>query len=288
MAAPPALWPNPQHHIALFSAPPPGRFKPWYASLVKWREDTLRAIGGTDASVGEVYKVESLRWTQTSYVQPQVHTWDRFLWNETAQAYSVDRYLDDCRARFGGIDSVLVWPTYPNLGADERNQFDLLRLSDLADLVRRFHARGVAVLLPYNPWDVATRPEGRPDPTALAALAAELGADGFNGDTMHRVGRQFWSASAAAGRPLAIEPEGGAYADWPGPNASFQWASTNWCALASRPRLSPPPAPASPPSDRPHASPPPATASRPRRHRLAPCRPGRRSAGATGAPARRR
>ena len=26
------------------------------------------------------------------------------------------RYLDDLTQRYGGIDSVLVWPSYPNLG----------------------------------------------------------------------------------------------------------------------------------------------------------------------------
>ena len=79
---------------------------------------------------------------------------------------------------------VLLWPTYPNLGLDERNQFDLIRLSNLAGAIDDFHERGVRVLLPYNPWDEATRREGRPDATVPAELSVKLNADGFNSDTM--------------------------------------------------------------------------------------------------------
>ena len=92
------------------------------------------------------------------------------------------------------MDSVLLWPTYPNLGLDDRNQFDLLRLANLSGAIGDFQRRGV--LLPYNPWDVATRREGRRAAEALAALGAALGAGSFSGDTMKRVPREFWEARA--------------------------------------------------------------------------------------------
>jgi iron(II)-dependent oxidoreductase len=31
------------------------------------------------------------------------------------------------RERFGGVDAILVWPTYTNLGVDDRNAYDMIR-----------------------------------------------------------------------------------------------------------------------------------------------------------------
>ena len=76
--------------------------------------------------------------------------------------WTVGKYLADLRARYGGIDSVLLWASYPNIGTDDRNQFDMLEdvpggLAALREVVNQFHDEGVRVLLPYNPWDQGTR-----------------------------------------------------------------------------------------------------------------------------------
>ena len=48
------------------------------------------------------------------------------------------------------------------------------------------------------------------DPAALAALIRDTGADGFNGDCMGHIDRQYLQASLDAGfRPIAMEAEGG-------------------------------------------------------------------------------
>ena len=83
---------------------------------------------------------------------------DRYLYDRVSNQWTVDRYLDDLLERYGGIDSVLLWTGYTNIGADERNAFDLFRnlpggLSAVRQMVARFHARGVAVLWPNFPWD---------------------------------------------------------------------------------------------------------------------------------------
>ena len=45
--------------------------------------------------------------------QPEMMVEDRYFYDPVAQRYTVDRYLDDLERRYGGIDSVLIWPTYP-------------------------------------------------------------------------------------------------------------------------------------------------------------------------------
>ena len=40
----------------------------------------------------------------------------RFLYDREAGQYTVSRYLADVEQRYGGIDSVLLWQNYPNIG----------------------------------------------------------------------------------------------------------------------------------------------------------------------------
>jgi len=83
-----------------FSAPGPNQsHSEWLAGLYAWRAKH----GGYK---GEVYSDISLSWTRTSFVQPQIHLYDRFLFNGT---WTVDRYLHDLNLRYGGIDSVLIY-----------------------------------------------------------------------------------------------------------------------------------------------------------------------------------
>ena len=67
------------------------------------------------------FQTPLLRW-QTSFIQPQMHPYDLYFYDPIQGVYTVDKYLDDVSTRYGGIDSMLIWPTYTNLGADDRNQ----------------------------------------------------------------------------------------------------------------------------------------------------------------------
>ena len=92
----------------------------WRDGLAQWRASCRAAIGYT----GKIYDQPALNWTSTSYIQPQSHPYDRLFYDVASHSYTMDVFLADLTQRYGGIDSVLVWPTYTNIGIDDRNQFD--------------------------------------------------------------------------------------------------------------------------------------------------------------------
>lgn len=179
------------------------------------------------------YDDPAVNWTRTSYVQPQVHLYDRYLYNDTTHEWTVPRYLADLKDRYGGIDSVLIWPTYPNIGIDARNQFDFFRavpggIKAIGNITKDFHAAGVKVLWGYNPWDQNLNDEGEPHWTTMARLLKETGGDGFNGDTMNTMYKEFWQAGVDVGHKIVGEMEGGGYRYEQGWKQDDTWESTNW------------------------------------------------------------
>jgi formylglycine-generating enzyme required for sulfatase activity len=182
----------------------------WLADIQHWRDERRIRIGYD----GSRYDLPALKWTQSSFFQPQMMVEDRYFYDPVAHQYTVDRYLDDVEKRYGGIDAVLIWPTYPNMGIDNRNQHDMIRsmpggVTGVKQMIADFHRRNVRVLFPMMMWDQGTREPGASWPDAIANLMAEIGADGINGDTQDGVPLAFSAAADKIGHPLAFEPEGG-------------------------------------------------------------------------------
>jgi gamma-glutamyl hercynylcysteine S-oxide synthase len=105
---------------------------------------------------------------------------DRYLYDVATGKYTIDKYLADVRKRYGGIDSILIWPTYPNLGVDSRNQDQLIRdlpgfPTEVKRMIEDFHKNGVKVLFPLNPWDTGTHDPGAPWSEVLPATMDEIG-----------------------------------------------------------------------------------------------------------------
>ena len=100
---------------------------------------------------------------------------DETFYDHQTDVYTVESLLDHGRREFGGYDAVVLWHAYPNLGFDDRNQFDYYRdlpggLDGVGDVVRILHTAGVKVFLAYNPWDTGTRREAEADHDVLVAL----------------------------------------------------------------------------------------------------------------------
>ncbi len=182
----------------------------WLDDITHWRFERRIRIGYDPAR----YEMPALKWAQSSFIQPQMMVQDRYFYDPVAGKYTIDRYLDDLEKRYGGIDAVLIWSTYPNMGIDDRNQLDMVRsmpggIDGVKQMVADFHRRGVRVLFPMMMWDQGTRDPGQPWPDAIAQLMKEINADGVNGDTQDGVPLAFSLAADKIGHPLAFEPEKG-------------------------------------------------------------------------------
>ena len=180
----------------------------WVQGLIEWRREHLIRIGFDDA----LYRRPELAWSQSNFVHVLAMVEDRYFYDVETGQYTVDRFLDDLAARLGRIDSVLVWYIYPNIGVDDRSQFDLVDalpggINGLRQVVADFHARGVKVFLPTMPWDNGTRAGDAPDWERMAAIVAATGADGINGDTYSGVPLAFHTACEAAGGAVVLQPE---------------------------------------------------------------------------------
>jgi gamma-glutamyl hercynylcysteine S-oxide synthase len=182
----------------------------WLNDVTHWRMERRIRIGYSDAQ----YAIPELKWAESAFIQPQMMVHDRYFYDPVAHRYTVDRYVDDLDKRYGGIDSVLIWAVYPNMGIDDRDQLDMVRsmpggVAGVRQMVEDFHKRGVRVLFPMMMWDQGTHDPGKPWPQALAELMKSIDADGVNGDTQDGVPLAFSQAAEAIGHPLAFEPEGG-------------------------------------------------------------------------------
>jgi len=195
----------------------------WLDRLKAWRRERQTLLHYSP----EQYVRPDLEWTQHIFSQVQLLIWDRRFYDPEKGEYTVDRFLADTESRIGPIDAVLIWHVYPNLGTDDRNQFDLLRdlpggIAGLRGMVEQFHQHQVKVFFPFLAWDAGTRPEGPSREIALAQLLKEIGADGVNFDTLETVPPQFRRASDAAGHPLALEPQ------FQPRDESLAWTNLSW------------------------------------------------------------
>ena len=84
----------------------------WLAQLYKNRTALRESVNYS----GAVYD-NYLLWSPSLHIVPQSHLYDRFLYDpvlgaaDPAKGWTVDRFLDDLDARYGGVDGVLLWNT---------------------------------------------------------------------------------------------------------------------------------------------------------------------------------
>lgn len=191
----------------IFAAPADPADRPaWRERLHAWREDARARHGYR----GAVYEHPGAAWAARCHTVAQVWLWDELLYSFDEHRFTPERFLADARERFGGLDAVVLWHAYPVIGLDDRNQWDYYRdvpgLAGPGGLVEALHDAGLRVFVDYNPWDVGTRRAGD-DITELAAVVADLGADGVFLDTLKKADPDLVARLDAARPGVVLEGE---------------------------------------------------------------------------------
>lgn len=158
-----------------------------------------------------LFERQDLQWIKKSYVMHLMMGWDKSYYNATPGRFTLPEFVRNGKHLYGGDDVVCLWPTWPTLGLDQRNQFDMYRdlpgglpaLRQLADTLR---AMGTRFFIAYNPWDESTRAEGHLQ--GLEYLIRETGADGVVLDTKGESSQELQQAADKVKAGVIMYSEG--------------------------------------------------------------------------------
>jgi gamma-glutamyl hercynylcysteine S-oxide synthase len=196
----------------------------WISMMRKWRVEQKLKLNYKD----DEYKRPEFGWLKNSFIYVQMMVHDRYFYDPIAGQYTVDKFLNNLIEQYGGIDAVLIWPTYPNMGTDNRNQYDMVAdmpggIEGVKKMIWDFKHRGVRVFFPIMIWDYGTREIEDSMSVALVKEMKLIGADGLNGDIMKGVTKDYKDAYDSINYPLVLQPEMG-IDDW----KMIEWNTSSW------------------------------------------------------------
>ena len=167
-----------------------------------------------------LYERPDLQWIKKAYIIFLEFAWDQSFYNAEKGAYLVREQVERGNNLYGGFDILGIWPTWPRLGVDERNQFDMYAdmpggLDALRQISDDLNSSGIKFFISYNPWDKSTRPEDQYE--GLSALIASTHSDGVVIDTRGKSSLELQAAADKARPGVIMYSEGMAIpVDMPG------------------------------------------------------------------------
>jgi len=152
-----------------------------------------------------------LAWVRRAYLMLLQFAWDHTYYDRDARRYAYDETLTAWDKLLGPVDIFTIWPTWPRLGLDPRNQWDMYRdlpggLNELRRQADLAHKLGKKYFISYNPWDESTRREDHL--AGMEAMIRTVGADGVVLDTRGDSSREFQAAADRARPGVIMYSEG--------------------------------------------------------------------------------
>ena len=167
-----------------------------------------------------LFRRADLRWARHAYLMALQFAWDEQYYDRFGGGSGFERFVGGRASLLGRLDVFTIWPTWPRLGVDDRNQFDLYRdlpggLPGLRRQADVMHRAGGKFFISYNPWDESTRREEHI--RGMEDLLRKTDADGVVLDTWGESSREFQAAADRVKPGIVLYSEGMAVpADMPG------------------------------------------------------------------------
>jgi formylglycine-generating enzyme required for sulfatase activity len=145
-----------------------------------------------------LFERQDLQWIRHSYLLLLQFAWDQKYYERFTGEYAFEKFLAEQDKVLGGYEAYMIWPTWPRLGLDQRNQWDMYRdlpggLAELRRQANATHKRGAQYFISYNPWDESTRHEDHIK--GMEALLRDIDADGVVLDTWGESSKEFQAAA---------------------------------------------------------------------------------------------
>ncbi len=158
-----------------------------------------------------LYLRPDLQWIRKAFAMHLIMAWDRDFFDPATQSYQLEYFLKKIRPLLGLTDVVGIWPNWPMLGLDQRNQWDLFRdlpggLPQVKKQVQMARGYGTKFFISYNPWDESTRWEDHH--AGMADMIKALDADGVVLDTEGKSSPERQSAADAVRPGVIMYSEG--------------------------------------------------------------------------------
>jgi gamma-glutamyl hercynylcysteine S-oxide synthase len=158
-----------------------------------------------------LFERKDLQWMRHSYVMHLMQAWDKFFYDATDKQYHLAEFIQRGKKLYGGDEVIGIWPTWPSLGLDQRNQFDLFRdlpggTPKLKELSAQMRKSGTRFFVCYNPWDESTRSEGHL--AGLGNLVKATDADGVVLDTRGASSKELQEAADKVRPGVVMYSEG--------------------------------------------------------------------------------
>jgi iron(II)-dependent oxidoreductase len=154
---------------------------------------------------------KDLQWMKGSYLMLLQFAWDKKYYDARQNRYNFYSSFNEFDSLTGGYDIYTLWPTWPRLGLDQRNQWDMYRdlpggLAELRKQADFLHRKGKKYFISYNPWDESTRKEDQLK--GMEDLLRATDADGVVLDTKGSSSRELQAAADRVKPGIIMYSEG--------------------------------------------------------------------------------